>query len=68
MTRIRVDVDVLRDNSWVRMFQNVELEVDEACNREMNRAFETQHPEMWARVPMTNDGTARCAVECKRRW
>lgn len=68
---ITVDVNVLINDKWKRMFHNVKLEVDEASNHKMNEAFETQHPRLLKRIPTHTDKrgfTFRCAFFCRPHW
>jgi len=65
---IWVDVIVVVDERFVTMFRNVKLEVEEECNREMNQAFEEQHPKLLAKIPSWKNSrgfTFKCAFECK---
>ncbi len=63
MSRLIVDVDVLIEGKFHRMFTNVPLEVEERSNRKMIEAFKTQHPRLLSQIPML-DSCHRCAFEC----
>jgi hypothetical protein len=51
--RIIVDVEFLdyKTEKWIVFARNITIEVEEVCNKAMNKAFEEQHPRLMKRVP-----------------
>ena len=72
-TKIRVNILICHKNRYVRIFRNVELDMNgkEHCNREMRKAFVAQHPELWQKLPTWTDErgfTFRAGFEVEKTW
>lgn len=71
MGTVIVDVDVLIDEKFKRMFRGIKLTVDEITKTaKLEKAFERQYPELEAKIPRWTDRqgfTFRCAIDVRCR-
>lgn len=70
MTKVLVNVFVCYDEKLTVMFRRIQLDMEgkELSNKQLNKAFEEQHPDLLAKIPTWTDRrgfTFRAGFECQ---